>query len=271
MKITLIAILLSFLTIPGLATAEPSATPSSGAEEEVGVPDEENAEGENPSDPTASVKYTDLRYRYLDLFDGAELNWVTAEGALMLTPNFKFTYELHYWDTDLSGSSESSFESAHAKGIYLGTPKRLTDNVGYKFAVGLEGILNLGDFSDGTGTGADLIAPLAAIAWALPADNTVITLAQHFRSVNEDSDAPDVELTALRLIWLKSLEGRMWFKLDNKFLIDHEHSDSTSNTTELQLGKMLTPGFGIYTDALYRTGGFKQYDWGLGVGLRFMY
>ncbi len=265
----LITISLLSLTMPGLTAAEPTTSPDE--QEWDGVADEENSEDENPSDPTASVKYTDIRYRYLDLDHGAERNLGTVEGALMLNPNFKFTYELHYTDTDISGSDESSFESVHAKGIYLGKNRRLNQKVGYKFAAGAELIANLGDYSDGTGSGAHQIAPLAAIAWALPANSTVITLAQHYRSVDEDSDAPDVDLTALRLIWLKQLEGRMWLKLDNKFLINHEHSDKTSNTFELQLGKMLNPGFGIYTDALYQTGGFDQYDWGLGIGLRFMY
>jgi hypothetical protein len=29
----------------------------------------------------------------------------------MLTPNLKLKYEIHYWDTDMTGSSESDWES----------------------------------------------------------------------------------------------------------------------------------------------------------------
>ena len=37
----------------------------------------------------------------------------------MLTPNLKLKYELHYWDTDVTGSSESDWESLHLKPIYF--------------------------------------------------------------------------------------------------------------------------------------------------------
>lgn len=272
--VSVIALLLSC----GWAMADTLAPKGMLIQDTLGAAEAEESGGEsadggggNPSDPTAAVKYTDLRYRYLDLGSSADRNWLSVEGGLMINPKFKFTYELHYWDTDLTGSSESDFESAHIKGIYIGKGRRLNEKVGYKYAWGVELIENLGDFSDGTGSGTDQIGPFAAIAWALPGNNTVITLGQYFVSYDEDSDAPDVERTALRVIWLKQLENRMWFKLDDKFIIDHENGDSTSNTVELQLGKMFNPKFGLYGDLLYQTGGWQQYDWGVGVGVRFMY
>lgn len=63
----------------------------------------------------------------------------------------------------------------------------------------------------------------------------------------------------------------MWIRLDDKFVIDHKADNATSNTFEVQLGKMLSPNLGVYVDALYQTGGFDQYDWGVGLGVRFMY
>lgn len=63
----------------------------------------------------------------------------------------------------------------------------------------------------------------------------------------------------------------MWLQLDDKFVIDHKADNATSNTFEVQLGKMLKPRFGVYVDALHQTGGFQQYDWGVGFGLRLMY
>ncbi len=235
--------------------------------------EKESAEGEegNPSDPTAAVKYTDLRYRYLDLGGDADRNWLTVEGGFMVNPKIKLIYELHGWNSDLSGSSESSLESAHLKGIYISKPRRLTDKIGYKLAGGVELIANLGDFSDGTGSGAHIVAPFGGVAWSLPHENTLITLGQYFGSVDVDSDANDVNITALRVIWLKQLPHRMWFRLDDKFQINHELSESTSNTVELQLGKMINRKFGLYADLLYNTGGYQQYDWGVGIGARFMY
>lgn len=63
----------------------------------------------------------------------------------------------------------------------------------------------------------------------------------------------------------------MWLRLDDKFVIDHKMDNATSNMFEVQLGKMLTPKFGVYVDTLYQTGGVQQYDWGIGLSLRMMY
>ena len=263
------------MAISGWANADDEDPTSVDLDAPLGVVEKETesteVEAGNPSDPTASVKYTDLRYRYLDLGGDADRNWLTVEGGLMVSPKIKLIYELHFWESDISGSSESNFESAHLKGIYISKPRRLTDKIGYKVVAGVELIANLGDFSDGTGSGAHQVAPFGGVAWSLPRKNTLITLAQYFGSVHEDSDAGDISTTALRVIWLKQLPHKMWIRVDEKFFINHERSGSTSNTIEFQLGKTINRKFGIYGDLLYQTGGYQQYDWGLGIGARFMY
>jgi len=65
------------------------------------------------------------------------------------------------------------------------------------------------------------------------------------------------------------LANRKWLKIDDKFSIDHENGDHSSNLLEIKLGRMLTPSFGIYLDYLDNTGGQKIYD--DGIGIRFMY
>ena len=65
---------------------------------------------ENASNPLASVNNTDLRWQYFDL-DGPERNDFWVDGSYMLSPKLKFKYELHYWDTDVTGSSESDWAS----------------------------------------------------------------------------------------------------------------------------------------------------------------
>jgi hypothetical protein len=37
----------------------------------------------------------------------------------MLSPKLKVKYELHYWDTDITGHDEDDFKSAHLKLIYF--------------------------------------------------------------------------------------------------------------------------------------------------------
>ena len=74
--------------------------------------------GENASNPLASVNNTDVRWQYFDI-DGDHRNDYYLDGSYMLTPKLKLKYELHYWDTDVTGSSESDWESLHLKPIYF--------------------------------------------------------------------------------------------------------------------------------------------------------
>ncbi len=62
---------------------------------------------ENASNPLAAVDNTDLRYQYFDL-DGSDRTDYFVDGAYMLNPKLKLKYELHYWDTDVTGSSEAA-------------------------------------------------------------------------------------------------------------------------------------------------------------------
>jgi len=220
--------------------------------------------GENASNPLAAVNNTDVRLQYFDL-DGLERYdfWV-ADGAYMLTPKLKLKYELHYWDTDVTGSSEGDWESLHLKPIYFPTQGEW-GTWKYKTAVGGELIIDAGHEEKGIGSGSDQIGPLVGVA--LVRGNTVlIPLVQQFWEI----DGPDVNTTAFRLITIQSFANGVWGKLDAKVPVDWEN-DTIPATVEVQLGKMFTPSFGTYVDGLVGVGADRPYEWGVGVGVRFNY
>lgn len=223
--------------------------------------------GENASNPLAAVNNTDVRWQYFDL-DGPKRNdfWV-ADGAYMLTPKLKLKYELHYWDTDVTGSSESDWESLHLKPIYF--PEKWVGEWGtwkYKWAIGGELIVDFGHEEKGIGSGSDQIAPLVGVAM-VRGDTVLVPLVQHF----VEYDGPDVNTTAFRLIAIQSLSNNFWVKLDAKVPVDWENDEAIPATVEVQLGKMFSPSFGTYVDGLVGVGSDRPYDWGVGVGVRFNY
>ena len=222
--------------------------------------------GENASNPLAAVNNTDVRLQYFDLDGPERYDFWVADGAYMLTPKLKLKYELHYWDTDVTGSSESDWESFHIKPIYF--PKQGQWGAWkYKLAVGAELIMDFGNEDEGIGSGSDQIAPLVGIA-LLPGGGTVLVpLVQHF----VEYSGPDVNKTAFRLIAIQSLPNKFWGKLDAIIPVDWEHDNAIPATFEVQLGKMFKPWFGAYVDGLIGIGGDKPYDWGVGVGVRFNY
>ena len=233
---------------------------------------QEAASGADAANPTAAVNYQDLRYRYFDLSRGDKHSFET-EGAYMFTPRLKFTNELRYVSTDRTGKTEQDFEELKLKGIYLTDVEPF--GIKAKFAVGGEWLKDLGDFEEGTGTGADSIAPLLGIGW-IPDDlNFIVTLVQYFHSYDTDSARQDdVRVTGPRLIWIRKLPTiGGWFKADLKMSIDHEDDDDFTQTMEIQLGKMFSPRLGFYADLFLGDDVLdtKAYDIGAGVGARFMY
>ena len=219
---------------------------------------------ENASNPLAAVDNTDVRLQYFDLDGSSDRYDLWADGAYMLTPKLKLKYELHYWDTDVTGSRENGFETLHVKPIYF--PKQGEwDSWKWKLAVGLEWIVGFGNEDDGIGTGSDQIAPFAGVA-LVRGGLVLVPLVQHF----VEYDGPDVNQTSVRLIAIQSLPDEFWGKLDAKIPFDWEN-DEVPATAEVQVGKMFTPAFGTYVDGLFGIGHDRPYDWGVGVGVRFNY
>ena len=56
-----------------------------------------------------------------------------------------------------------------------------------------------------------------------------------------------------------------------KGLIDHEDDDDFSSTLEFQLGKMFTPGIGLYGEGFIGDEVFDTNAFGWGLGIKFMY
>ena len=225
-------------------------------------------DGSNASDPTAAVNYVDFRFQAFDLDDSRDRDRYAVEGAYIITPEHKLTYEINYWETDITGKNESGLESVKGKYIHL-MPRMLSGGLKYKLALGTEVILDQGDVDDGIGTGTDQIAPLFGAGWLFSERNFLITLVQYFHSVSEDDNAEKVRITGPRLIWIHKIPSiRGWLKVDEKFAIDHEDDNHTSNIIEIQLGRMFTPSIGGYVEYLNNNAGVRTYDDGLGVGLR---
>jgi len=225
-------------------------------------------DGPNASNPLAAVTNMDFRAKYFDI-DGDDIRRdYYLDGATMATPNLKLKYELHYWNTDVTGSGEKDWESFHLKPIYL--PPSMVGQIGdwkYKLAVGGEVIVDFDNDDKGIGSGSDQIAPLLGVA--LNQGNlTMIPLVQHFTEIS----GPDVNNTSFRLIFLQTFpDSDIWLKLDNKVPVDWENDNEIPASIELQLGKNFSPALGSYVDALVGVGGDRSYDWGVGAGLRYNY
>lgn len=230
------------------------------------LPAEENKSGgENASNPLSKTKNTDLRWQHIDT-DSGRINDISIDGAFMASPKLKVKYELHYWETDVTGESRNDFESAVLKGIYF-LKEGARGNLKYRVAVGTDWILDLGDTEKGIGSGSDQIGPFAGLALGVRPNLMIVPLVQQFLSYSGEN----VNTTAFRLISLSPLPRQMWLKLDGKLPVDWENDEAIPATLELQLGKNISEQLAFYLDGLAGIGGDKPYDLGLGMGIRLKY
>lgn len=222
---------------------------------------------ENASNPLAAVSNTDLRLQYIKSdASGLHINDAYIDGAFMASPKLKIKYELHYWETNISGRSEHDWESALLKAIYFPKEGVTEGGTKYRLAAGLDYIYDFDNADKGIGTGADQMGPFVGVALGLENGLSVIPLLQHFESISGN----DLSLTSARLIALKPLQDRRWLKLDLKLPYDWEN-EAVPADAEIQYGGFLTESLGLYFDGKFGIGSDRLYDWGVGVGLRFSY
>ena len=221
--------------------------------------------GENASNPLAAVSNTDFRVKYFDL-DDSDRQEAYIDGATMINPKLKLKYEAHWWSTDVTGKDENDWESVSAKLIYFPREGLLKSGRPYRLAVGLEWIVDLGDQEKGIGSGADQIGPFVGLAIAYKPDTTLSPLLQHYESYS----GADVSLTASRLIAIQSLSNDQWLQKALKVPYNWEN-ESWPASLEIQYGKSFTPKLGAYIDLQSGIGGDRDYDYAVGLGLRFNY
>jgi hypothetical protein len=95
------------------------------------------------------------------------VNDVFVDGAFMATPKLKIKYELHYWETDLTGEDEHDWETAVAKLIYFPKEGATASGTRYRLAAGLDYIYDFDNTDKGIGVGSDQIAPFVGVALGL--------------------------------------------------------------------------------------------------------
>ncbi|MHC5024184.1 MAG: hypothetical protein ACYTGG_09785 [Planctomycetota bacterium] len=207
------------------------------------------------SNPLASVNKLDLIWAVTGA-DGSNTHDVHAEGAFMLDPKLKLNYEVHYYFTDVTGSSENNWESIRIKPIWFPADVEINDDWTMRVAVGAEYIHSFDNVDEGIGLDSDIAAPLFGLAFAKPSQGlTLIPLVQHLQSF----DGTSVNSTAFRLIGLQALPDGFWLKLDAKVLADW-HNDTTPIDGEIEFGRMLSPNVGLFGKGLFGVGSDRPFD-----------
>ncbi len=269
MRGSLTAVFLLLITVSALTPVRAADTGAEGgsATSAQGGDSAQAEGGAAASNPLAAVNNTDLKWTYLQINgpNSSRRNDFWIKGGWLFAAWGKLSYELTYTETDITGSSEKDWESLSLKPIFFIGSGQL-GSWKYRLATGFEWILDFDNQEQGIGSGSDQIAPLFGVALSPRQGTTVIPLVQHFVSYSGN----DVNTTGFRFIVVQRLPHQMWTKLDAIAPYDWEN-DRFSATAEVELGRMLTPLFGVYVSGLAGIGNDRFIDWGASLNVRFSY
>ena len=112
---------------------------------------------------------------------------------------------------------------------------------------------------------SNLISPLFGVSFS-KGNTTLVPLVQHYLELSGDED---VSVTGFRFIAIQKFGEVNWTKADIIAPYDW-NNELVPGTIEVELGRMITPTFGIYASGL---AGFadSSLDWGASLNVRFVY
>lgn len=227
---------------------------------------DESEDAAAASNPLSSTSKLDIRLDYFGLGSKDRVDF-NLRGDVMLHPRFKLAYEVHYWNTDITGSTEDDWERVVLRPIFFVDDVEVSERWAMRIATGVEWIIDADNADKGIGSGSDQLAPLLGFAFSnRDSGLTLIPFVQHFVSY----DGPSVNTTAFRVIALQPLPNSMWLKCDGKLPFDWEN-DTVPASIEVELGKMFGPKWGVYCTGFGGIGEDRPYDWGAGIGFRFRF
>lgn len=219
------------------------------------------------SNPLSSTSKLDIRLDYFDLDGSKDRFDINLRGDVMLHPRLKLAYEVHYWNTNITGTTDDDWERLVLRPIFFVDDVELSERWGMRIATGIEWVIDADNADKGIGSGSDQLAPLLGFAFNnRDSGLTLIPFVQQFLSY----DGPSVNTTAFRLIALQPLPNSMWLRLDTKVPFDWVH-DTVPASFEVELGKMFDPTWGVYGTGFFGIGGDRLYDWGVGAAVRFAF
>ena len=126
------------------------------------------------------------------------------------------------------------------------------------------------------GVGNTLLAPTWAATISVPEYNTILfPLVQTFFSVDHDDGREQINYTVLKGRFLTKLENRYYTFVEPLIYFDHEDSNDSTGTLEVELGRFVNnqtmlyarPGAGLWGN----TGSPYLYEWNFEIGYRYFF
>jgi hypothetical protein len=256
-QFSVIALLASLLVATAYAQSEETKPASDSISEAV-----------NPS--KAKARFF-IRNEFRKREDGTEINVLEPLYDLPLTDKLVLRTQVPYvWNNPTEGSTVSGLGDITNVLAY-----RYVNAGGKSYFAALEARWNTAAERE-TGVGKTLLAPTWFGTIPVPKYNTILfPLVQVFFTVGGYDNRDDINYTVFKGRFLTKLQNRYYIFGEPLIYIDHEDSNDTTGTLELEFGRFVNkqtmvyarPGTGLWGN----TGSPYLYDWNFEIGYRYFF
>lgn len=222
-------------------------------------------------DPIKAKPRFFIRNEFREREDGAQINVTEPLYDLPLTDKLVLRTQLPYViNNQNNGPTTSGLGDITTALIY-----RYHKGGGKSYFAGVDARWNTASKRT-LGVGNTLLAPTWAATISVPKYNTILfPLVQTFFSVDHDDGRQEINYTVLKGRFLTKLENRYYTFVEPLIYIDHEDSDDTTGTLEVELGRFVNkqtmlyvrPGAGLWGN----TGSPYLYKWNFEIGYRYFF
>lgn len=245
-----------------------SATPAFSQTKESNGGSQDISKAVNPS-KSRSVFF--LRNEFRERRDGTQINILEGLYDLPLTDNLVLRTQVPYvTNNPLDGGTTSGLGDITNVLSY-----RYKSGGGNSYFAALETRWNTAD-KPSLGVGNTLVAPTWFAAINAPKYNSILfPLVQTFISVDRDDGREEINYTVLKPRFLTKLQNRYYIFGEPLIYFDHEDSNDTTGTLELEFGRFLNsqtmvygrPGAGLWGN----TGSPYLFEWNMEIGFRYFF
>lgn len=137
-----------------------------------------------------------------------------------------------------------------------------------KFAFVLGTGLSLPSASDSSlGNGKWVLAPAVIPLWFIPGKGFFLLKVQNFVSIAGDSHRPDINFLLITPALFYRVRQHWWILADTETKSNWKRDGRTGVKSGLQLGRVITPRFGLWVKPEFWWGTNRDGDWNLKFGL----
>jgi hypothetical protein len=235
-----------------------AAMTASGMAEEVAA-----VRGVNPADNLTKFEFLP-KFTMLDEGSNTSNSSTTFKYDRAIQGIYGVNFELPLGYFDSPASEEFGIGDLNLRGRYQHSFNAFT------FVGGLEAVLPTAS-EDELGSGKLQLNPVLAGVYSFNPQTFAALTAKHFFSVAGESDRDDIVQGQYRLILARTTESGWWFLADPQLWVDYEKDDRVHFTTEVEIGKMLTPNTSIWLrGGGHIAGDWDKDDWTISAGFRFI-